>query len=147
MAFYDLECGCGAISEHMMGMNETDVMVSCPACGSKICRRDNMVFYPPQIQGETVAGGMSWNYYDENLGEQVKSKQHRKDLMEKKGLVEYSPDPAMKKHRDEARYIKSISKPGDASARAAIRKEYKTANDTRREGLVRKSLERDLKGI
>jgi hypothetical protein len=147
MAFYDLECSCGEISEHMMGMTDPlESKVSCPCCGAKLCRKHNIVYPVPQIQGDTVAGGVNYsNYYDDGLGEYVTSKSHRKDLMEKKGLVEYSPDPTMKKHRDEARYIREGSKPNDLDALTAIRKEYNTANSTRRGRLVKASMEKSFK--
>jgi hypothetical protein len=60
--------------------------------------------------------------------------------MKEKGLVEYSPDPTMKKHRDEAARIGRTAKVGDPEAKVAILKEYKTALDTRRTRLVEKSM-------
>jgi hypothetical protein len=146
---YTLECDyCCLRSEHILGMNDSlDDRVECPMCGGEMCRRDNRIYDVPLIQGDTVAGGCSYAGYDEGLGEYVMSKSHRKELMDKKGLTEYNPDPTMKKHRDEARYIRSHAKRGDTGAVAAIQKEYKTALDTRRNRLIRKSLDESLKKV
>lgn len=145
--FYDLECPkCDTVSEHMMEMSETEKWVKCPECGGEICRRFHRLYDVPQIQGDTVSGGCSYSYYDETLG-QIKNKQHRKDLMKQKGLTEYNPDPTMKKHRDEARKIREHSRPSDPDAVAAIKKEYKTADSTRRDRLIKKSLDSSFKKL
>lgn len=146
MALYELECDfCGLRSDHMMGMNDSlDNWVECPHCNGQICRRLHRIYDVPLIQGETVAGGCSYERYDEGLGEYVTSKKHRQELMDRKGLCEYAPDPEMKKHRDEARYIKARSRKNDPDAVAAVQKEYKTASDKRRIKQVTKSLDKSL---
>jgi len=129
-----------------LGMSDSlDDRVECPQCGEAMTRRHDRIYDVPAIQGDTVAGGCSYVGYDEGLGEYVMSKRHRKQLMEEKGLTEYNPDPTMKKHRDEARYIRNHARRGDTGAVAAIQKEYKTALDTRRNRLIRKSLDESLK--
>ena len=145
--FYDLKCSCSVVTEFMMGMEEVDKIVYCPSCNKKINRREHRVLNAPQIITESGPRGVSYNYWDENLETHVKNKQHRKDLMEEKGLTEYNPDLSMKKHRDEARYIREQALPNDEQAKAAIRKEYKTAHDTRLDRNVRNSLEQSFKEI
>ena len=144
---YDLECDCGERSEHNLLMDDIDKWVECPSCGGQICRRHHRIYTPPMIQGDTVAGGYDHSGYDIGLGEYVKNKAHRKDLMEQKGLDFYSPDPEIKKHRDEVRHIMNNSNPDDAQAVAAIQKEHKTADNKRRSRIVSKSLEGSLKSI
>lgn len=146
MPIYTLECSyCCLRSEHMLGMNDSlDDLIKCPMCGEDMTRRNDRIYDVPQIQGDTVAGGYERYGYDIGLGEVVKNKQHREDLMKEKGLYEYAPDPEMKKHRDEAHHIRKHSKPSDPEARAAINKEYKTALDKRRDRNVRASLEKSM---
>ena len=105
MPIYTLECpNCCLRSEHILGMNDSlDNLIECPMCGEDMTRRNDRIYDVPLIQGDTVAGGSNYaGYYDEGMNEYVKSKAHRAELMKQKGLVEYSPDPEMKKHRDEA---------------------------------------------
>jgi len=137
---YDLQCECGEVTEFMMLMDDTDKVVQCDACEGDMTRRKNRLYDVPQIAGDTVSGGCSYQYYDENLGQQITGKQHRKDVMKQRGLTEYSPDPQMKKHRVEARYIANQANGSDPEAKAAIRREYKTASDTRRNRNLEKSL-------
>lgn len=126
-------------------MNDSlDERIKCPMCGEDMTRRHDRIYDVPIIQGDTVAGGYERYGYDIGLGEVVKNKQHRKDLMEQKGLYEYAPDPEMKKHRDEARHIRKHSRQNDPEAVAAINKEYKTAIDKRRNRNVRDSLKKSM---
>jgi len=145
MPIYELECSfCGLHSDHIFGMDEMDKKAECPHCGENLCRREHRFYTPPIIQGDTVAGGCSYNYFDEGMNEYVTSKQHRKDLMEQKGLVEYAPDPEMKKHRDESRYIRKNMKEGDGQALAAIDKEHRAAQEKRRTKQVEASINKAL---
>jgi hypothetical protein len=143
---YSLECSyCGLVSEHMMLMDEMDKKVDCPHCTGKLSRREHRLYDVPMIQGDTVAGSHNFSgYYDAGMDEFVTSRSHRKDLMEKHGLVEFSPDPEMKKHRDEARYIRERSTPKDVDAQVAIQKEYKTAETKRRTKNVKRAFEQSL---
>jgi len=149
MPIYTLECPyCCLRSEHFLGMSDSlDDRVECPQCGEAMTRRHDRIYDVPAIQGDTVAGGCSYVGYDEGLNEYVMGRQHRKELMDRKGLTEYNPDPTMKHHRDEARYIRERSKPNDPEARAAIRREYRTAGKKRRDRLVRESLDKSLKSV
>jgi hypothetical protein len=139
MPTFMLECGtCGEIDEFYFGSSDPRV-ATCHGCGSKFQADGNRRYDLEgiNISGDTVAGGCNYSgYYDAGLGEYVLSKRHRRDLMEQKGLEEYSPDPEMKKHRDEAAYIRRQSRVGDAEALAASRKELKTAADKRRDRAV-----------
>jgi putative FmdB family regulatory protein len=146
MPIYELECDyCGLRSEHHLGMNDSlDDWLDCPQCTGKICRRHNRIYSVPTIQGDTVAGGCSYEYFDDGLGEYVKSKKHRKELMKEKGLTEYNPDPELQKHRDEAMYIRKNSNIKEPGALAAVRKEHKTAADKRRDRIVKKTFSKAL---
>lgn len=148
MPFYDVRCDCGFGFEVMQSMNEEHAPIECEMCLGIITRKTHRDgFSVPMIQGETVAGGNMYEGYDEGLGEYVKSKSHRKDLMDKKGLEEYTPDPEMKKHREEAKYIRRRSKATDPDAVAAINREYKTALDKRRNRNIEKSLDKSLSSV
>lgn len=135
MPTFIAECGsCGLVDEYFFGSHDRKEC-SCPACGSKFPLDGNRRYDLEglQISGDTVAGGCNMSsYYDEGLGEYVESRRHRQYLMDKKGLEEYSPDPEMKKHRTEAKYIRANAPAGDPDAMAAARKELKTAADKRR---------------
>jgi hypothetical protein len=139
---YDLECEyCGLISEHSMMSSEIDKRVECPHCGESLCRREHRIYDVPMIQGDTVAGSCNMsNYFDPGLNEFVRSRTHRKDLMRAQGLEEYSPDPEMRKTRDEVKHIRRNSPPGDPQAKAAIQKEYKTADIKRRTEKVKRGM-------
>ena len=142
MPLYSLQCpDCLLVSEHFMGMDDNDAMVKCPGCEHGMTRERHRHYMSdiPQIQGDTVAGGCNYsNYYDEGLDCYITSKRHRADEMKRQGVVEYAPDPDMKKHRDEQRYIRQNSVRGDADAAKAIRKEVKAAKDKR----IKKSVDR-----
>ena len=139
--FHDLRCSeCDHITELFLTKDEGHKIVFCDGCNAEMTRWTHKQHTAINIQGETTPRGCSYNYFDENLGEQVRNKQHRKDLMKQKGLTEYSPDPDMKKHRVEARYIANQANGSDPEAKAAIRREYKTASDTRRNRNLEKSL-------
>ena len=145
MPFYDLQCpDCTMTSEHFMGMDDKWVLVKCPHCGHGMTRGDHKKYagMVVQIQGDTVAGGCNYNYYDENLECQITSKQHRQDVMEKQGVRDYSPDPVMKKHRDEQKYIRENSKPGDVDAAKAIGREKKAAITKRRLAAVDRAFDK-----
>lgn len=150
MAWFTLECpDCGTVDEYAFDAREDDKHVGCVSCKRTLRTLENRIYGAdiPRIIGETCSNSCSYEGFDEGLGEYVTSKQHRSELMKRKGLTDYNPDPTMKKHRDEARRIRENSKPGDPEARAAIKKEYKTASDTRRTRLVRESIDKSLKSL
>jgi DNA-directed RNA polymerase subunit RPC12/RpoP len=121
MPIYTLIChDCSKTSEHIMHSDEHWAEVKCPTCGVALTRGNNrawMIDGPSmQLQGDTVPGGCSYNYWDENLGVRVTSKQHRKTEMLKQGLQEYTPDPEFKPYRDEAAYVRKHAPKGDTEA-------------------------------
>lgn len=139
MPLYDLTCPkCQMDSEHLMGMDDGHVQIKCPGCGEKMTRLEHKKYagMKIQIQGDTVAGGCPYDYYDDNLGCHIKNKQHRQDEMKRQGLKEYTPDPVMYAHRREQAYIKRNSKAGDAQAARAIAKEKKAAKTKRQEAAI-----------
>ena len=145
MPLYDLTCPtCGSDSEHFMGMFDAILLVKCPVCGEKMTRREHKKYagMKVQIQGDTVAGGCNYDYFDESLDCHIKNKQHRKDEMRKQGVQEYVPDPVMQKHRKEQAYVKRNSKPGDAQAARAIAKEKKAATRKRQEAAVDRAFDK-----
>ena len=146
---YDLKCECGETTEYLMGMNEIDLLVECPFCTKMISRKYHRVMNAPKLSGVHCAGygGTPLDYYDETLEAYITDPNQKKDLMKKRGLTEYNPDPTMKRHRDEAKYIRASSAKGDLQASEAIRKEYKTAENKRRDRLVKASLEKSLASI
>jgi hypothetical protein len=71
----------------------------------------------------------------------VTSKQHRKELMKQKGLTEYSPDPEMKKVREEIRYVKNT---GGTGARKEVRRLALDSTKKRRELAVERAFNESL---
>jgi putative FmdB family regulatory protein len=139
MPLYDLICPkCDQESEHLLGMDDQWLHVKCPSCGEKMTRGSNKKYHGMRvlIQGDTVAGGCNYDYFDENLGCHIKNKQHRAEVMKQQGVREYSPDPVMQKHRDERKHIRKNSKPGDIDAAKAIHKEKKAAQTKRQQAAV-----------
>ena len=147
---YDLECSCGEVSEHWMGMNDEDKIVDCPDCGEQICRRKHRVPNTFGLLGCHSPGSAIPNYngyYDEGMGIYIRSKEHRAEEMKVRGLTEFNPDPTMQKHRDEIKNIKKHSRPSDLEAQVAIQKERKTAVDSRRTRNVANSLEKSFQDM
>lgn len=142
---YKLKCpSCLGCDDYNMAMNDVDAVVPCEFCGAEVSRKTCRVWEPTfQIQGDTVPGGCSYDYWDGNLGVRVKGKRHRQDEMKRQGLREYAPDPEMKKYRDEARYVKSHASAADPDARAAVRAINKEAGNVRR----RRNIERVFDSI
>jgi len=144
---YTLECpDCMDLTEFAMGMDDGHIVVDCPSCGRGMTRRDNRNYQsdPVEIVGETCSGNrrVSYEYMDPTLG-YVKSKQDRAEKMKRKGLVDYTPDPNMYKHRAEARRIRSQANPaGDIEAAKAIRTELKAADLKRRVAGVKRAFDK-----
>ena len=139
MPLYSLQCpDCLEVAEHFMGMDDNSLLVKCPECGRGLTRELNRHYMSdlPSIQGDTVAGGYSWNYYDENLGCHIKSKRHRDEEMKRRDLSEWVPDPIYKKYSEESSYIKRNSAPGDADAAVALRESKQTAGTERRHAAI-----------
>lgn len=137
MPLYDLECpDCLTVSEHIMGVDDQWVLVKCPECGHGMTRGHHKHYQGMRlmIQGDTLS--CNYNYYDENLECHIKSKQHRKDEMAKQGLEEYSPDPEMRKFRDEQAYVLKHTERGDRQAAKEIHKKTKAATQRRRERAI-----------
>ena len=145
MPFYDLMCpNCAQTSEHSMGMDDNTVLMKCPHCGVGMTRQAHKHYagMKIQIQGDTVAGGCTYDYYDDGLDCQITSKQHRQDEMKRQGVQDYAPDPVMQKHRSEQSYIRKNSKPEDAQAARAIRKEKKAAQTKRQQAAVDRAFDK-----
>jgi hypothetical protein len=74
----------------------------------------------PAIQGDTVAGCVDYSGFDIGLGEHVRSRTHRNEIMKAKGLVEYTPSTAesemLKIHKDGGSRTKDGRKEMDALA-------------------------------
>lgn len=150
MAWYTLECPeCGVVDEYQFEAILDDKQDDCVECGHRLYTTKNRLYSidKPRIEGETCSGSCSYEGYDEGMGEYVSGKQHRAELMKKKGLEPFSPDPAMKKHRDEARYIRKDGKGDKAGIEAAVRSVYKTATDERRNKLMNKSFDKSFKKL
>lgn len=103
---------CGTVNDEQRLMAERNLVLKC-ACG---CSMDR-VFTAPAIGGDLPATGWRQNVagYDSGLDAVVLDESHRQRLMKEKGLKEYSPDPEMKKIRDEQAYVKKHGKGKDAN--------------------------------
>jgi len=149
MPLFTMECKLyGVADEYFFGAHDDPKEAPCVACGEVLNAKHDRLYAAdlPCIQaGGGSCGQANYNYFDETLDTQITSREQRDRVMEAKGLTEYSPDLTMKKHRDEARYIRARAKVGDPDAEVAIRKEYKTASDKRRNRLVKASLDKSFK--
>ena len=113
-------------------------IVNCTQCGQPMRRA---YFTPPMIAGDTVSGGCSYQYYDHAMGCYVDGKSDRAEKMKKLGLEEYTPDPEMKRQRDEIRYIKKhATKEEIRVAKQEVKKIGKKAERKRREKIVKSHL-------
>ncbi len=139
MPFFAVTCPyCKTEQEFMQGPNDEDKEELCDVCGEAFARRGNTDYSKHRVamHGNCTggAGSVQWaGYYDSTLGAEINSKQHRKDLMEQKGVEEYHTDPDVDRHTDEAQYIRSHSGTGDADAKAAATKCVKAAATVQRE--------------
>ena len=150
MAWYTMECpDCTLIDEYQFDAKLSGKSAECHNCEKVLYTVENRIYRAdiPRIEGETCSGSCSYSGYDEGLDEVITSKQHRSEVMKRKGFTEYNPDLSMKKHRDEARYIRERSLPNDSDAAAAIDKIYKAAGDKRRTRLVEESLDKSFKKL
>jgi hypothetical protein len=83
LRMFDFECGCGYKAERIVAGDEK---LSCPDCGEELRRlppRVNVNMGPVPITG----------YYDDQLETFIRTKNHRKEVMEQKGVVERGATP------------------------------------------------------
>lgn len=149
---YDLLCKeCGLIDEHIMGMNDKDLVVHCSGCGAEMTRRDNFIpTSAPQVIGITsgnVRNASYDGYFDPGLGLWVKSKEHRTEEMKKRGLAEYSLEGKAKAFDEEKKYIRRNSNPGDRESAAAIAKINKAEDKARRTDSVNAVIDKAFKNL
>ena len=134
MPLYSLQCpDCLVVNEHFMGMDDASLIVDCPSCGHGLTRKHHRHYMSdvPHIQGDTVAGGCNYNYYDTGLDCHINGRRHRAEEMKRQNVTEYNPDMELQKHRQEAlRIIRSAPK-GDAEASKAAGAELEVAKNKR----------------
>lgn len=139
MPVYEFHCDvCARYQEEWQGMND-DHIAFCGKCGRAMDR----VFSPAYLTGDLPQTRGTVMGYDETLGCEVRGQQHRKDLMEQKGLKQYEPDPLIAKYGAEARYIEKHD-PGPVG-RAAARTVRQKAGQERREQAVGSVMEAAFK--
>lgn len=147
---YDLECReCETVSEHEIPMDQ-DMEVACPNCQATMTRHGNLVFSVPYVIGVQCPGSKVPNYngyYDHGLDTWITSKQHRSEEMKRQGVVEYAPDPYYAKQREDMRYIRRNSNPGDPEAAKTIRKIAKAADTKRRTDTVNASMKKAFDAV
>jgi len=136
---YEFECRqCGKNAGTYMDMDESvpigdvDPRIVCPDCNLPMHRMPSV----PEINGDLPS---RFGFYDNELGREVFDKTDLEEGMKKKGMCHYEPDPEMKKHRDEAKYIREHSEPTQES-KAAIKEQQKTAHKKRMKRNVREHL-------
>lgn len=141
---YKLRCpSCLGCDDYNMAMNDVDLVVPCEFCGADVSRKTCRVWEPTfQIQGDTVPGGCSYDYWDGNLGVRVKGKRHRQDEMKRQGLREYAPDPELKAARDEANYIRSHSGPTDLGVSKVTKDIITTATKKKRAARIKDMMDK-----
>lgn len=127
---YIMECGCGRIGEFEFSMHDPEKRAPCPRCGAMVTDR-RFDLEGVQIQGDTVPGGCTYNYYDDNLGCQIGSKQQRADEMKRQGLQDYAPHPQIAEAQREARYQMKQAAPHEKSAATSAAR--KTIRDAKKE--------------
>jgi len=141
---YKLQCPkCGKQDEYHLAMCDSGAVVTCDNCSSAVYRSLHRVYEPTfSIQGDTVPGGCSYDYWDGNLGVRVKSKAHRADEMKRQGLREYAPDPELKVARDEAEYIRTHSAPVDSGWKEAANGVVKAASKKKQAARVKEMFDK-----
>lgn len=144
MPVYSYSCPvCGVVRDELRPLSDRNFALSCDECGAGMSR----LYTPPNLGGDLPATG--WRVgcvgYDEGLDEVVLSATHRKQIMERKGLQEYSPDPERKKVSDEKKYIRKHAPKREAAA--ACRKMSHDAAKERRLGLAKKKVREGLKDL
>jgi hypothetical protein len=141
---YKLRCpNCLEADDYNLAMDDVDAVVPCEFCGMDVSRKTDRVWEPTfSIQGDTVPGGCSYDYWDGNLGVQVKGKRHRQDEMKRQGLREYAPDPELKAARDEAHYIRTHSRAGETSAKEAASQIVKTASKKKQAARIKDMMDK-----
>jgi len=93
------------------------------------------------IAGDTVSGGCNYQYFDHAMDCYVDGKSDRAEKMKKLGLEEYTPDPEMKRYRDEISYIrKHAAKDEIPAAKQEAKEISKKAERKRREKIVKSHL-------
>ncbi len=149
MPLYSLECHvCGDLDEYIIGVPNGTDPIPCEACGAELTRMGNRAYYADRvmIQGDTCAGSCNFsNYYDDALDMHIDSRDHRKRVMEEKGLTEYSPNPEMKAARTEARYILDNSPKGDKTALDAARQQSRDVDGKRKERVIGAAMDKARK--
>ena len=122
MMIYTFSCPCcSLVREELMEVSEPHVL-KCE-CGTDMDRYWQADL--PAIQGDTCAGCSNQTGYDESLGIDIRSRQHRKEEMKKRGLEPYVPEPEQKAFRKELAYVHKHGKgdPAVGPAMTDIRKE------------------------
>jgi hypothetical protein len=112
---------CSELREEVQGINEPHVL-KC-MCGMDMDRHWKSSL--PNIAGDTVAAGCDQRGYDETLGEYIHSRGQRRELMKKKGLEPYTPEPEQKAFRKELLYNTKHGKndPSLGQTQVAIQRE------------------------
>jgi hypothetical protein len=143
MPLYTLRCECSAISEVHQGPHDALEVVCCEVCGKPMTRRTNRAYDMDKIlvAGDTVSGGCQvGGYYDEGLGEFISGRSHRREVMKRKGLEEYSPEPETKRMVEEMRYIKAHAPKNDPVALAAAKQVGKDADKDRKRRSIKAAM-------
>lgn len=143
MPFYTFECpACKKINDFERKIANRNDPLACE-CG---CYMDR-VFTAPNIGGDLPCTGWRRDVvgYDPGLDEVILSESHRKEVMKRKGLREYEPDPEQAKIREEKRYVKKHADGNEAAGEIA--KLSKEASGKRRKKNVSKVIKDKLKDL
>ena len=151
MPFFDLSCPrCELTSEHMMGPHDENLNIPCPKCQYIMTRRVHQDYRGKRIQihGDTCAGACDMsNYYDDALDMHIKSRDHRKEVMKEKGLVDYAAEPDMAAARKEGRYILNNAPKGDKTALHAARKQSRDVDSARKDRIIGAAVDKARVGL
>jgi len=128
---------CGEIKESLQSMEDRFIL-QCD-CGKLMERYWQADL--PQIVGETCPGGVIYSGYDEGLDEVVVGPAHRRELMKRHGVHEYSPSQEWKQASEEAKYIRKHGG-GSQEARKAVRKVHLQAGRKRKEKIVKQTFDK-----
>lgn len=122
MMIYCYVCpACGTYREEMQEINQPHVL----GCECGVDMERSYWAENKSISGDTCAGCSNQTGYDESLGIEIRSRQHRQEEMKKRGLEPYTPDPEQKAFRKEMMYSIKHGKndPNLGSAMTALKKE------------------------
>jgi len=92
MPWYSYLCQhCGTLTELQQSIKERHDHALCRECGLPAARDWTTDLRSVSLQGDTVAGGVNYEGYDQALGQHIRGRSHLREVMKSRGLEYYDP--------------------------------------------------------